>query len=334
MPDLAARIADWRARMTAALPQEEETIAELEEHLREHIAALQRADKTPDEAFTLAQARLGEPVVLAREFDRVPRAWWPARILLLLLAAVLAPFVGFSLLAWSRHMPLTLLQLAFVTTNVTGMFCVLGAGLVAMGAFVTTAWRPLRARERLGLRNLFGKLARVAIVTLPVGLTLGGFWRAQALAPNPWSFGGYPLRAVATIAAAALLTFVYARVTAKTRSASALCPDPRPTTATPSKMTASPSNINSAPSNLTTAPSPGITIPLRPTASPSPLRDRDDRVLWLTAIFAAMTVLFSAFSPRFRIADFPVAWFGAAFLAGQIFLALPRYRLIRVPETE
>ena len=40
MPNLETRIQEWRARMTQALPQRDEAVAELEEHLREHVANL------------------------------------------------------------------------------------------------------------------------------------------------------------------------------------------------------------------------------------------------------------------------------------------------------
>src|SRR5690349_5141478 len=95
MPNLEIRIKEWRARMTQALPQRDEAVAELEEHLREHFTTLQREGKSDDEAFVLAQERVGEPHAIAREFERMPAGWRPGLILLpivgLLLSLLAAP---------------------------------------------------------------------------------------------------------------------------------------------------------------------------------------------------------------------------------------------------
>jgi hypothetical protein len=59
-------------------------------------------------------------------------------------------------------------------------------------------------------------------------------------------------------------------------------------------------------------------------------RAASDRVRWLTAICASAVLFFSGFDPRIRVADIPVAWLCTLFLLGQVLLALPRFRIVRV----
>jgi hypothetical protein len=269
MPELEKSISEWRSRMTAALPQHEEAVAELEEHLREHLACLQRQGKSDDEAFALAQERLGDPRAVAREFSRMPVGWWPARILLPALALLLALFVGLALWNWSRRMPVTALQLVFHGTYITGFFGVLGSGLIAASALVTTWRRPLRERERCAVRALLKKLAWVAAVAIPVGIVLGSIWRAQ-LIPNHWTLWSHHLRLMGPAASVALLFFAQSRTAA------------------------------------------------------------NERRLWVMAIFASFVLFFSCFGPSIRVADIPVAWLCVVFLLGQVFLVLPRFRIVRV----
>src|SRR5688572_1897457 len=105
MPSRDIRIEEWRTRLTQALPQRDEAVAELEEHLREHFTTLQRQGKADEEAFALAQERVGEPHAIAREFSRMPACWRPGFVMLPMVGLILALFVGFYLWKWSQHMP-------------------------------------------------------------------------------------------------------------------------------------------------------------------------------------------------------------------------------------
>lgn len=69
MHDIEQRFATWREQARAALPGRPEVLRELEEHLRDHMAELLGQGSTPDEAFTLAARRLGEPGLLAGDFE-------------------------------------------------------------------------------------------------------------------------------------------------------------------------------------------------------------------------------------------------------------------------
>src|ERR1700744_3879851 len=72
MFDLDQSIAEWRRELLRAGVKAPETLDELEEHLRERIATLQRGLDGAD-AFQTAVTQLGERVALRREFAKVKR---------------------------------------------------------------------------------------------------------------------------------------------------------------------------------------------------------------------------------------------------------------------
>jgi len=76
MYELNARIATWREALSGRLSTDE--LNELEDHLREALAALPDGDLSPDERFLVATRRLGTPATLAAEFAkaRPARIWW------------------------------------------------------------------------------------------------------------------------------------------------------------------------------------------------------------------------------------------------------------------
>lgn len=76
MRELETKIAAWRERMSAALPGREQTVQELEEHLRDQCAALIAQGVAPEEAWLEAERRLGAVEGVAREFDRLAAPWW------------------------------------------------------------------------------------------------------------------------------------------------------------------------------------------------------------------------------------------------------------------
>lgn len=67
---LEAEIARWRAFLSRRQAIQAVDIAELEDHLREQIAALTGAGLSADEAFLVAVKRMGELDTLSREFAR------------------------------------------------------------------------------------------------------------------------------------------------------------------------------------------------------------------------------------------------------------------------
>ena len=70
MSDIESQIAEWRAYVDKAPAVDGRDVDELEGHLRDQIAELERAGLTADEAFLVAVKRMGDLDTLSREFAR------------------------------------------------------------------------------------------------------------------------------------------------------------------------------------------------------------------------------------------------------------------------
>lgn len=68
--ELEGRIAQWRGHLLARGAIEPADADELEDHLRNHVAALSDAGLTPEEAFLVAVKRIGQQEEVTREFAR------------------------------------------------------------------------------------------------------------------------------------------------------------------------------------------------------------------------------------------------------------------------
>ena len=67
---LEERIGEWRTYLRRRQPIHPVDVEELEDHLRNEVAALQEAGLAADEAFLVAVKRLGDLESLSREFAR------------------------------------------------------------------------------------------------------------------------------------------------------------------------------------------------------------------------------------------------------------------------
>lgn len=77
MFDLNNALRDWREQLRREGRCRADDVDELEEHLREEMAAFSRAGLSTEEAFLLAARRLGSVDVLGAEFEKVnaPSVW-------------------------------------------------------------------------------------------------------------------------------------------------------------------------------------------------------------------------------------------------------------------
>ncbi len=123
MSNLETRIAGWRSRMKKAMPQREEAVAELEEHLREHLDSLQQEGRSEVEAFALAQETIGEPRMIGREFDRMSTHWRPGLIILAVLAVFLVLVFGTRLVVPRSWKPISIFR---IRTCPKTLFCAFG----------------------------------------------------------------------------------------------------------------------------------------------------------------------------------------------------------------
>ena len=176
MTDIETEIASWRKALqeTAHLP--EETIQELEDHLRDEIEALTKAGLRPDEALLIGFRRLGNAGELARSLAEVDadRLWkhlfdtgpshGPVRtreVLWVIAAALLAALLGKIPLAFGVPMQ--------------------GAGLAVYARNLSLFVAPI-LMAGFAVKQRFGEGIRATLF----GLTL-----AAALAANLYPFEPY-----------------------------------------------------------------------------------------------------------------------------------------------
>lgn len=207
MNELEERISNWRTQMAAALPGQEDTLRELESHLRDHIESLRRRGMDPDAAFAESVVRLGEVHGLAREFGRVRSPWWPRSwlvrgVLLLLGAGGVALMTAIAGEFSARTM--TPLLGTHVLLLTCGYLSVFGGGLIGLVALVKAWRRPLAAAERRELRAVIFRLSAMSCVLVPLGIGLGMVWAAQHRGAA-WSWERVETGALCVLISAVLL---------------------------------------------------------------------------------------------------------------------------------
>jgi hypothetical protein len=214
MREFEAKIGAWRKAITSALPDQPETVRELEAHLRDDIAARCRAGVTADTAFELAAQRLGEPRGLAREFARVRAPWWPQswvlRGILILVTSfgmTLLVMIGSGLSA-QRLTPLLGAHVLAATMGYLASFC---AGLVGFTALVRAWRRPLTPAQLRELNALMFRLTCVSVALVPIGMVLGMIWARENLGAA-WSWQRTEAGAFFVLVATVLLFVVQTSV--------------------------------------------------------------------------------------------------------------------------
>lgn len=188
MPDLEIKITTWRSTMRGALPAE--TVRELEEHLREHIAALSAEGIAAEAAFDRAVERLGDMRELAREFERTGPGWLPASrpvLVMLVLTVAMILTVGATIGYVYANGKITLLLLVHVLLVTTGYLAMIGTALVGLCALVTSKRRELSEREHGEVRRVLLLLTTLSCLVVPPGIVLGAFWAADNLG-GAWSW--------------------------------------------------------------------------------------------------------------------------------------------------
>jgi len=211
--ELETNIAAWRARMSAALPGQEETVRELEAHLRDHSEVKTREGMTAEAALAEGVKRMGEPRAVAREFDRVPAAslplWWETVVIYGVLAMASTGVLwlaGREILSSGKGWLLAV-QVAAITLGYLG---VVGAGLLG-GCVLVTGWRhELTKRECESQRREIFRLTAVSSVLVAVGIALGMVWAAKNLG-RAWSWAPVEIGALAVLISTGLLLLVMQR---------------------------------------------------------------------------------------------------------------------------
>lgn len=210
MRELEEKIAAWRAELKRALPDDEETRRELEEHLRDGIAARRRAGATWEDAFDAAVKRLGELRPIAREMCQVRAPWlprsWVLRGILILMTSFGATLLVTIAVGFSEQRVTPLLG-AHVFAITTGYLAAVCAGLVGLSALVRMCRRPLTSAQRRELNALMFRLTCASIVLVPIGIGLGMVWAKENLGVA-WSWQRMEVGALFVLVATVLLFVV------------------------------------------------------------------------------------------------------------------------------
>lgn len=212
--EVETKIAAWRARMSAALPGQEETVRELEAHLRDHIEVKTHEGMTAEAAFDEGVKRMGEPRAVAREFARGAMRWFEARPMVVIYGLFGTGFAGAS--AWMIWRCVGWHASALLTVHVLvilgGYLTVLAAGFAGLWTLIAGR-RSSANREVQSLRRQMLRLTVAGSVLVPVGVVLGMIWAAK----NPphhraWSWEPVEIGALAVLLSTWLLLFVQVRM--------------------------------------------------------------------------------------------------------------------------
>jgi hypothetical protein len=184
MPELEARIREWKQSLSVALGGAQEIVDELESHLREEIHQQIQAGQPPETALTIAQAKLGRPRDLAAEFARAT----PTEVWLPIWVCLGPTIMLFVFLAWAFLLPKLLangqeLLVAHVALLLAGHLLAWYAGLLGICYVACWVVRPIR----LGQRRLLGRTLLLAnggaAILLLSGMLLGMVWAKEHLGP-------------------------------------------------------------------------------------------------------------------------------------------------------
>ena len=180
MFDLEAAISQWRRQVESKWIGDQSALAELEDHLREEIAALAQSGHADEEAWKEATSKLGDPVAIGHEFSKIDRLPGLDRF-----AFVLILGAGVLALACSAMMllkrgprlvadPVLTIHVVTITLGYTvGLLAATIAGYGAIRGFLAGAQVPVLTSVTLRIVRIAGLIT--AIFTL-LGFILGAVW--------------------------------------------------------------------------------------------------------------------------------------------------------------
>jgi hypothetical protein len=180
MFDLEAAISQWRRQVESKWIGDQSALAELEDHLREEIAALAQGGHADEEAWIEATSKLGDPVAIGHEFSKIDRLPGLDRFALVLIlgAGVLALACSAMIfLKWGPRLvadPVLTIHVVTITLGYSvGLLAATIAGYGAIRGFLAGAPVPV-------LKNVTLPIVRIAsLITLiftMLGFTLGAVW--------------------------------------------------------------------------------------------------------------------------------------------------------------
>ena len=180
MFDLEAAISQWRRQVESKWIGDQSALAELEDHLREEIAALAQSGHADEEAWKEATSKLGDPVAIGHEFSKIDRLPGLDRF-----AFVLILGAGVLALACSAMMllkrgprlvadPVLTIHVVTITLGYTvGLLAATIAGYGAIRGFLAGAPVPVLKSVTLRIVRIASLITSIFTV---LGFTLGAVW--------------------------------------------------------------------------------------------------------------------------------------------------------------
>jgi len=206
MFDLEQAIGKWRKSMSARLPFQGDTVAELESHLRDAVQKHQQSGLAPAEAWTAALKQLGDPDLIAREFGKLPGRsiwnWLPAQVVLGTYAA-LAVLVAFAASRGFANRGDAILAI-HVWSITVGYLAVFAVGAIAISSILSRAMWGWTSTETDVFIRTTRFVAATALTLIVMGVVLGGVWLRRASG----QFWVVDLREIGGITLAAWTLFV------------------------------------------------------------------------------------------------------------------------------
>ena len=176
--DLNLAISEWRKSVEQMPGFDTQNLRELETHLRDSVATLQRKDLSPEESFVVAVRRIGPATELAAEFRKVNRRevwldralWMLAGVQMFVMIRGLARVTGDIALLLGSTFSMSRTALVLLA----GVFYVLSFCVVTYLVWRLMQRPPLPVQRTLG--RLFGHsvLTAVTIIVASVLLTAIG----------------------------------------------------------------------------------------------------------------------------------------------------------------
>jgi hypothetical protein len=215
MHNLEKQIAEWRKTVMTARSVGDETIDELESHLRENVEQLVRSGMAEPEAFQKAVAQLGGASTIASEFRKLEPTWLPVKLVIgfgIVLTLAMLVFVIIRFGAGRMNLLLAfhvfLVSLGFSTTFLIGT---LGVCFVGQRCFSNHS----RLRSHSLSRVTF-TLACIGASMTAVGIVLAMIW-AKIEWGRYWAWDIKETGAFAVLLWQLLFLFIhrFARITAR-----------------------------------------------------------------------------------------------------------------------
>ena len=198
MFDLEAAISQWRRQVESKWIGDQSALAELEDHLREEIAALAQSGHADEEAWREATSKLGDPVAIGHEFSKIDRLPGRDRV-----AFVLILGAGVLALACSAMMllkrgprlvadPMLTIHVVTITLGYTvGLLAATIAGYGAIRGFLAGAPVPVLKSVTLQILRIASLITSIFVV---LGFTLGAVWAnrewGRPFSADPREIGG------------------------------------------------------------------------------------------------------------------------------------------------